>query len=675
MLGTPSFIEEDEKLTNEKVVIVSESFWKKYFASDKNIIGKKLILNQQSYTVIGVLSSKFQQKAYFLFKDAEIWEPLVLDTSKFNREVRFLNVLAKLKKGITLNKAQAELDTISSNIAVQYPETNQGWKSRALPLHEEIIKDLKTSLLFLMLSAVFVLLIASFNISNLLLVRAITKQKETALRAALGETKKNLITRLLTESLLLAIFGGLLGFLLATLSKELLIDLAGDKIPRIYELTFDYRIFVFTIFLSCITGILFGIFPAIRASKTNLITLIKEGEDVLVSKGISIKDLLSIFQIGFTLPLLISVFLLIVSFINIQKTDPGFDPSQILSFRVSLPNLVYEENYKREAFYTTVLERTQSIPGVLSVGVINDLPFSPWSTNLQFTFEGYQTTYNNNLAEYRVVNPEYFKTMKIPVLQGRSFTNLDTMNSPQIAIISSKLAKQFLPNENPIGKKIILNFFGKQISKEIIGVVGDIRHESLQSEFGATVYVPYPQQPTRNFFLVIRASTDQYTLLSKFKKELWLIDKNLSPTDIKSMNDRIVESFKEAGFRTALLLAFSILSIFITLTGLYGVTSHFILQKKKEIGIRIALGATSVNILEMVLTKVFILSILGILLGIFVAIILVKLMSTLVFGITTTTNFYMFIIIPIIFLVTNLLVIMFPAWLATKIDPITSLRS
>jgi putative ABC transport system permease protein len=674
-----SFLPEDDKPKGERVVVISQALWQRTFGSDPNIIGRSLTLDSQNYTVVGVLPASFSFPIEI--EKADIWSPLALDGQLLEqRGAHFLKVIARLKPGVSLQSAQAEITTIASRLEQQYPEDNTDRVVTLNSLHEQLVGSIRPALLVLFAAVGFVLLIACSNVANLLLARASARQKEIAIRMALGASRGRIVRQLITESLILAFLGGGAGLLLALWGVESLIALSPASLPRLSGVGVDGWVLAFTLLISVFTGIIFGLAPALKASKPDLNDALKEGGRGSTEgfRGRNMRDLLVVSEMALALVLLISAGLLIRSFLRLQQVNAGFDPSNVLTMQIELPSSKYEEGAQVSAFYEQTLERIAALPGVESVGGINVLPMS--GSNMRTSFEIKNRPVpppgQEPLAETRAVTPDYFRTLRIPLLRGSEFTENYAKGSPGRMIINDSMARRFWPDEDPIGQRVSMGISLDDDNPavwEIIGIVGDVRHASLDVEPAPEMYVPHSQQPWSFLTVVVRASTDAMAMAGPVRDQVLAVDKNQPVSRIETLESRVSASVAQPRFYLLLLSIFAALALILAAVGIYGVLSYSVTQRMHEIGIRLALGATPFDVIKLVVGHGMMLALLGVAIGLIGAFMLTRLMSSMLYGVSATDP-VTFAALALLLAAVALLASYIPARRATKVDPMVALR-
>ena len=661
---------ENEKTGQDHVTVLSHAFWQTRFGGDPNIVNKTINLDGKAYEVLGVMPTEV-----VLPQPAQLWVPINFDADPEMkmRNARFLRGIGRLKEGVTLDQAQTDTDLIAAQLEQQYPDSNTGWSLRLIPLREILVGGSRTMLFILFGAVGFVLLIACANVANLLLVRAAARQKEIAMRTALGASRLRIIRQMITESLLLAIFGGALGALLAVAGVKLLVSLGEDNIPRTANVKIDATVLAFTLLISLATGLLFGLAPAIRTMKENLVDALKDG--IRGGSEATVKNrtrsLLVVFESAIAVMLLIAAGLLIRSLVALQNVDPGFDPNNVLTLRVDLPRQKYNTPEKASNFFEQLETRVAGLPGVEAVGLITDLPLSGEARDMPYRVEGRPATSDIAFVDFRRVNKNYFSAMRIPLRRGRNFTEQEVRQSDKAIVVSQAFVDSVFPNEEALGKRLIIWSGIRNEPYEIIGIVGDTRYQSLQGEPSATMYVPTRELLFVN--LVIRTQGDPLSLVGGVRKEVNALDPDQPIAAIRPMTEWVAMSAAGARYRTTLLGLFALLAMFLAATGIYGVMSYSVAQRTQEIGVRMALGAPTLDVLKLVVRQGMILALIGIVIGLAAALALTRVMSSLLFGVTERDPIT-FVVVAALLIVVAFIACFVPARRATKIDPLVALR-
>jgi predicted permease len=648
-------------------------------------------LNGNVFTIVGVMAARFSldkevMPAVNAIEKADVLLPLPMSESgRIDRDHEDYNIFARLKPGVTPLQAQAEMDVIADRMKRQYPSNyppHGGLTISVVPLLEQVIGDIRLALYVLFGAVGFVLLIACANVANLLLSRAAARQKEIAIRTAVGASRQRILRQLLTESVLLALAGGLVGLAFALLAVKLLRVFGPENIPRLNEVGVDARVMAFTFFVSLITGVVFGLVPALRASRVDLNEVLKEGGRSSTGGGGAfglshhrLRKLLVISEVALSIVLLIGAGLLIRSYQRIQSASPGFDARNVLSLRLSIPASKYPTPEAIASFYQQAVERIRALPGVESVGATYSLPMSTVSFAWEpVTIEGGTATpaQNSVISNTRIVSPGYFRTMRIPLLKGRYFDEHDRKGEPEVVIIDEALAERFWPHEDPVGKRLQRgNNTGSW--RKVVGVIRDAKQYSAEKEPPITVYYPFEQYVARNMYLLVRTSSDPSSMTGAITKEIQTLDTELPVFDVNTMEQRLYDSLARRRFSMLLLGIFAAVALLLATIGIYGVMTYWVNQRTHEIGIRMALGAQPRNILRLVIRQALMMVSLGIAIGLACAFALTRIMSSLLFGISATDR-WTFVVISLILGGVALLASLIPARRAAKVDPMVALR-
>jgi len=668
-----ALLPEDERSGSEPVAVLSHGLWQRRFGGNPNVVGSRLTLSGRSVTVVGVMPAGFDYPA-----KAQLWMPLKTDADDERRDNRYLQVLARLKPTATLAQAQTQIDTLSGRLGQQYPETNGGWSARLTGLQEWTTRSVRTSLLLLLGAVGFVLLIACANVANLLLARASARRKEIALRSALGAGRLRIIRQLLTESLLLACLGGAVGLALSLFLTDLLVAISPADVPRLDEIGLDARVLGFTVGVVCLVGLLFGLAPALHASKTDLNAALKEGgRSSTEGRGRNrVRSLLIVSEIALSLLLLIGAGLLIKSFVLLRDVNPGFDAENVLTMRISLPAARYKEPQQQANFYRELTERVKNLPGVEATGATVSLPLggSNFSVGRSFVREGRPLTTENSLdTDYFVATPDYFKAMRIPVTAGRLFTERDTKETSPVVVVNESLARRVFPGEDPLGKRLTV-WRDEKFAREIIGIVGDVKSGRLDAETGSQIYVPHAQDAAwGGLSLAVRTKSEPEALTAAVRGAVLAIDKNQPVYDIKTMDDALSASIANSRLVVLLFGVFALFALLLATVGIYGVISYSVAQHTHEIGIRMALGAQRTDVLRLVVEQGMKLTLLGVVAGITAALVLTRVMASLLYGVSPTDPL-VFAGVGLLLTIVALLACYIPARRASKVDPMVALR-
>jgi len=687
MLGvTPQlgrgFTPEEDRAGN-RAVILSHSLWQNRFNSDQNVVGKTVTINGQSYNVTGVMPAEF--KFPIRNDPVDLWlslaavaegkEPVIVQ-----RGWLAFSIIGRLKPNVTAPQAEAALKVIVDNLARRHTESSDFLSARVLPFHQEVVRDVRLGLLLLFGAVGCVLLIACANVANLLLQRATTRRKEIAIRAALGAGRWRIFRQLLTESLLLALGGGVIGWLLAMWLTKLLISLAPGGLPRAPESGLDARVLGFALLVSLATGVVFGLAPALHAAKTDLNEALKDGaRGGGGARSNRFRNALVVVEVALTLMLLVCSGLLLNSFLRLQRVDPGFDSHNVLTFRIELPANRYSQQTQVAPFYQQLISRLGAAPGVKSVSAISHLPLSSHRGTTGFSIEGIATPPDNTVpysTDFRSATPGYFKTMGMQLIKGRDFTPRDGLLSTQVAIINESLARRYFPNQDPLGKRVRPGIGIDErgwLMREIVGVVRDSKHVSLREEPPPNIYLPHGQFPRHGMTLVVRAENDPEALIGVMQKEAHALDSELPVFNIRTLDQYMASSVAEPKFSALLLGLFAGLALTLSCIGLYGVMSYVVAQRTRELGIRMALGAQTRDVLKLVVRQGMGLTLLGAAIGVAVAVAATRMMKSWLFGVSPTDPLT-FAVAALLLTIVALLSCWIPARRAAKVDPIIALR-
>ncbi len=677
----------DDEPGQQQVAVLSYGLWRRRFGADPQLVGKKLTLNGASYTVVGVLPPQF----FFPIpiREAELAVPLAPDADPLRglrASTNFLRALARLKPGFTREQAEVDLTAVAERIRRQYPVANAQKLGVTLsPLREEVVGAFRLALWVLLGAVGMVLLITCANLANLALARATGRRREMAIRAALGATRRRLVQQLATESLLLALFGAGLGLLLAFYGIDLLLALSPATLPRTGEVGIDFRVLGFTLALSLLAGALFGLAPAWQATRVSLNEELKGG-----GRGASggkrqnrARGLLVVSEIALSVVLLAGAGLLIKSFLRLQAVNPGFEAENALAIRLSLPKAQYSNRAAVTVFYEKLRPRLESLPGVEAVGFVSALPLSGVSFSIPFTIEGRATSPDeSHRADYRAVDAGYFRALKIPLIAGREFNERDAAETPPVALISQNLARRHWPQGSPLGARLRINDNNQGPRPvEVVGVVGDVKHLSLDGEPAPHIYLPVRQAHedgvawlTNTQYWLLRTTVDPLTLSAAARREIQAVDRNAPASNIRTMEQYLAASVAPRRFNLRLLSIFAVAALILAGAGLYGVISHGVAQRKRELGIRIALGARPGDVLKLVTGEGMALAIIGVALGLMAALALTRVMEGLLFGVRATDPLT-YMVIALLLMLVALLACYIPARRATKVDPLIALRS
>jgi putative ABC transport system permease protein len=668
-----AFGPEDAKPGNARVVVLSQELWSRQFGADRNVIGRDLMLDGEKFAIIGVMPATFSPDDY-----GEIWVPSPWDVPTHAlspnedprqfRDRNYLDVWARLKPGLTLEAARAEMNAIAQRLEKQYPDANQDTGVELVPVHEQMVSGIRPMLLMLLGAVSFVLLIACANVANLLLTRAAARSREFAIRTALGASRTRLVRQLLTESVLLALLGGALGVALAVWALPVLLSLSPPEITEFKEIGLNDQVLGFSLLASVLTGAVFGLAPAVFASRSNLNESLREGERGSSSGQSHGRSALIAAEIALSLVLLVGAGLMIKSFVRLTQVNPGFNPDRLLIFNIGLPS---SANAARQtSFYQEVVERLRSIPRIQSVAAVSRLPLAGGNSSRSFNVPGTSQSY---AADIRVSTTDYFRTMGIPLLKGRAFTEFDTNASIPVAIINQAAAANAFPGQDPIGQYV--TNFGPAMSKlQIVGVVGNVRHVALETAARPEIYLPLAQAQWPSMFVVAQSAVgNPLSLIPAVQATVSSVDRSVPLANPRTMQDVLAHSVMRRKFAMLLLSIFAGLATILATIGLYGVISYSVAQRTKEIGIRMALGGQRTDMLQMVLQQSATLVLIGMLVGVPVALGASRLLGAMLYGVGASDIVTYVLVIALLLAAASFATIV-PAFRATCVDPMVALR-
>jgi len=679
------FLAEEDTPDKPHTVVLSNAFWRREFGGNENVLQNSLLLNGEKYQIVGVLPPDFSLGFEVIPTVASIPEPDMFLPLPMTSEARQeqgdenYNLVARLKPGASIAQAQSELDVATKRLAEQFPDhypASRRFSFSIKPLLEQVVGDVRRPLFVLLAAVGCVLLIACANVANLLLTRATAREREIAIRSALGAARARLVRQLLTESVLLSVIGGVLGLLLAYWLLSVLRWFGPSNLPRLPAIRMDARVLAFTSTIAVLTGILFGMVPAIRTSNLNLTEALKEGaRNVAGGRHDRLRKLLVVAELALSLVLLISAGLLIRSFMSVERVNPGFNAQNVLGMRLSVAGTSYKGE-RREIFYRELLERVRGLAGVQSAAISDNLPLSGGIGWGGITIEGHQAAAGQEMiqSDARAAGVGYFETMMIPLRNGRLFDEHDSEKSTPVIVIDEKMARSYWPNSNPVGGRIK---FGDLDSKNewmtIVGVVGSVKQYDLESESRVTMYLPAAQALGTTMYLVARTSVAPASLAANITSQVRSMDPNIPIFDIKTMDQRLSESLARRRFSMLALGVFAGFALLLAMIGIYGVISYSVAQRTTELGIRMALGASRLDVLRLVLLAGFKLALTGIAVGIVISFAVTRFMSSLLFGVRAT-DIYTFGALSLLLIAVSLLACYLPARRATKVDPLVALR-
>lgn len=670
-----TFVAEEDKPNGRKVVILSDGLWKRRFAGDRNAIGKDILINGGKYSVIGVMPPKFE---FPMEPSAQIWTPMQVDsTNSCGRDCITLRSIARLKPGITLAQAKSDMNLVAQRLQQQYPEQYRNVGITLTPLQEQLTEEIRPALLVLLAAVGLVLLITCANVANLLLVRASGRKSEIAIRSALGAGKSRLRRQLITENMLLALIGGALGIFLGVIGIDILIRLLPEDLPiiGIQNVGVDLRVLIFTLGISVATGLIFGLIPILQFTDSKVGESLKEGGRNRLGTGNSkIRSFLVVSEVAFALMLLIGAALLMKSFLRLMNVNPGFQTQNVLTMQLNLPDSRYAEQVQIRDFYSQLLEKIKSLPGVINAGTTNALPLGGSNTDTNFLIEGQSPEGRKDQAVwFQLISDQYLQTMGIRLMKGRYFTDEDNFDAPRVVIVTETFARRYFPGGDAIGKRLNFNNPQKPVWREIIGIASDVKQFGLNKETPIAIYLHQKQSASPFVTLAVRTSTNPLNLASEIRSQVWSIDKNLAVSNVQTMEQVVVKTVNTPRITLSLIGTFAAAALLLAALGLYGVVSYSAAQRTNEIGIRMALGARENDVLKMVVGQGMTLAAIGVVIGLIGAYALTHLMSKLLFGVSATDPL-IFVTIAGLLALIALIASYIPAHRASKIDPVIALR-
>jgi len=670
-----NFTAEENQPGQDAVAIITHSLWQRRFGGDPNILNKTITTNSIVRTVIGVMPERFNFP-----KGAEVYAPLAMTPELMkSRGSHGYYVIGKLKPGTSMESAQADLDNLTARLEQQFPETNKGWGATAIPILADTVRTYDTALWVMMAAVGFVLLIACANVANLMLARASGRQKEIALRTALGASRWRIVRQLLTESVIVALIGGALGTLIGFWGIDALrASNPGDAAkfaPGWYQLGINLPVLLFTLGLSVFSGIVFGLAPALQVSKPNLNDSLKEGSRQTTGTSQRLRGSLVVFEIALSLILLVGAGLLTRSFLSLLKTDAGFNPDHVMTMNLVLPAAKYNDQPSRAAFYNDLVQRVKTQPGVQSAAVVNYLPLGGANSSNSYLVEGEPEPAPGEgiNGRYRVASPDYFRTMDISIVRGRGFTDQDRAGAPRVVIVNETLAARHWPAQDPIGKRI--RFYGTLTEApwmQVVGVVKDVKHE-LNLPVTPEYYLPHAQDPWSSMVLVARTSVDPASTASALRQQVWSIDKDQPVFDVRTMQEVRANSVAVYSFSSVMLAIFAGVALLLASVGIYGVMAFAVTQRTQEIGIRMALGARGADVLKLVVRHGMKLALIGMVIGLAGSWALTRFIEKLLVGVKAT-DLLTFSLVSVCLLIAAFVACYVPARRATKVDPLVALR-
>jgi putative ABC transport system permease protein len=677
-----TFVADDGKngFVAPTAAVISYALWQRRYGGDSQIIGRQIVLNNKPVAVIGVMPANFGwhiQRGTEASKPADIWLPFQLTSDLQTRRGRVSCCVARMKPGVTIDQARREMETISARLAQQYPDFNATWGTNVVPLRTQFTGEIRRPLLIVLGAVGFVLLIACANVANLLLARASARRKEIAVRAGLGASRWRIARQLLTESILLSLIGGTLGVLVAWWGTKALVALSPPALIDLQRVSVNLPVLGFTLGLSLLTGLFFGLAPALEATRFDLQGSLKEGgKNVGGSAGTAyLRNAFVVTQVALALVLLVGAGLLVRSLNRLQSVDPGFNSENLLTVRVSLPFGKYDTDQKRIDFFQQAMTQLRTLPGVASVGAINTAPFTGLysGTNVEIAGAPALPPGQELKTGVCVTDANYFQTMQIPLLRGRMYTQQETVEMRHVVLVNETFVKKNLNGEDPLGKRLIIYMKQQNDPTEIIGVVADHKHLGLDQAVEPMVYWPHAELVYGGMTMMLRTNGDPTSLAPAVRGVIRSLDPQQPIGEISTMESLLSVSVARARFSASLLTVFSIVALVMAAVGIYGVMSYTVLQRTHEIGVRMALGAQRADVLNLVLKKGIVLGAVGVVVGLAASFALTRLIATLLFEVTTTDARTFAAVAAGLFLIT-LLACYLPARRATKVDPLKALR-
>jgi putative ABC transport system permease protein len=680
MLGRV-FSPQEDQAGRSNVVVFSHRFWQEHFGSNADIVGRNVNIDGQSFLVAGVMPASFRYPDF-----AQVWTPMAwTDKERAVRGEHHYGVVARLKSGVALKQAQAAMNTISSRLEQLYPDDNKGWGAVVVPLHDDLVSDVRPALLVLLGAVAFVLLIACVNVANLALAKTLSRRKEIAIRTALGASSARVLRQILAETVLLALAGGAIGLSYAHFGVRLIMAFLADKLPRSIEVGLDLRVLGFTALISVLTGVIAGVLPALRLTRADVSQSLKQGlgRTDSDSGGHRTRSILVVAEVALSLVLLIGAGLMIRSFQQLHGVNPGFESHGVLTMTAAVSRAKFPLPAQQISFFEQVLQRVRTLPGVQSAGVIDDIPLNGNGSHQPIAIEGRPVVAMSEQPEVdvRLISSGYMSAMRIPIVRGRDFADTDVAGRPAAILISASMAQHFWPGEDPIGKRLTLTFLPDAV-REVVGVVGDVKVDGLdQARPSTTLYMPLGQVsvPPRggwNSFpmtLVVRSAANPAGIVSAVANAVHEVDRDIPVRDIFTMDDLVTNSMSQQRFNMLLLGSFAGLALLLAAIGIYSVLSYSVKRRVQEIGIRLALGARIGDVLRMVIVEGMKPTLLGVVIGTAGSLAMGHVLSSLIYGVKATDPIT-FLVVAVLLGAIALFASVIPAYRAAKVDPMVALR-
>ena len=665
-----TFRGEEDMPGRDDVIVLSHGMWQRWFGGDPGILGRSVTMSGSPVTILGVMPADF----YFPSRTTEFWTPLGINPANATRGGHFLGVVARTRAGVTPEQAHVELKTISERLALEYPANSANESAEVVPLHEQIVGRIRPALVTLLAAVIVVVLIACANVANLLLVRASVREREMAIRTAIGAGRWRLVRQMLGESLILAVLGGGLGLLLAWLAIPVIRTLGAGEIPRVDDVVIDGRVLGVVALITVVTGLIFGMAPAWQASRASIGGVLKEGgRGSSSSAGRVVRGGLLVAEVALSIVLLVGAALLLRSFARLTGVDPGFDADRVLTFQVALPRATYPEEHQSIAFYDALLSRLEALPGVTAAGVTQTLPIRG-SYVLSFTVQGRPPAKpgEGQSANYRAISPGYFRALGIPLLGGRMLDDRDKAGAPMVAVVDQRFAERHFPGEDPLGQGIDIGN-GTDGFYEIVGVVGDVHHSGLDADPAPTMYVPFRQDAFSGMSVVLRSDGDPAGLAGAARQVVRDLDRGLPAYSVAPLSEIVSDSVAQRRFSMLLLGVFAGIALFLASVGLYGVVAYTVSLRTQEIGVRMAIGAQARDVLRMILGGGMKLALIGVAIGTGAALALSQLVASMLYGVTPF-DAPSYVATALTLLAVAAIASYVPARRAMRIDPLAALR-